>query len=226
MFLSPAEAAIRLKISERRVRALLEDGRIPAERVSGRWVIAESDVSKYQPGGLAGRPLSEKSAWQLALQAWVDASRRAPAPELSAVEKYRANQRLARLKDAPDPLALIRSWLVNRAEKVEFSSSPSDLGQMRDDQRIRLSGVSHPDSGLLANSELEAYVCRKDFDSLIRDWFLVKAAAGQRPNVVLHVADEIPEKLPPLLVAADLAERAGVREQNAARDIIRSIHAG
>ncbi len=69
---------------------------------------------------------------------------------------------------------------------------------------------------------------RQDLDSLVREWFLVKARPGQRPNVLLHVAEGLPQSLPALFVAADLAERAGVRERQAARDlIVRSVlHAG
>jgi excisionase family DNA binding protein len=223
MILSPAEAAPRLKMSERRVRALLEEGRIPGQRVSGRWVIDEADVARYQPGNPAGRPLSEKSAWDLIRHARNAAAHGMPGHGLSPVEKHRLNQRLERLRESPDPLGLLRSLLAKRAEKAEFSSSPADLGELREDPRIHISGVSHPTSGLLSNSELEAYVSRKDFQALVKDWFLVRPAAGQRPNVVLHVADEVPEELPPLLVAADLAERPGVREHNAALDIIRSI---
>jgi excisionase family DNA binding protein len=225
MILSPAEAAERLKISERRVRALLEEGRIPAERVSGRWVIDEAAVSQHQPGGPAGRPLSERSAWQLICHARNDAVHGVDGRGLAPVERHRLKQRLSRLQDATDPLSVIRSMLVKRAEKAEFSSSPADLMELREDPRIRPSGVSHPDAGLLSNSELEAYVSRRDFEAVVKDWFLVKAAAGQRPNVVLHIADEIPEELPLLLVAADLAERPGVREHNAALDLIRRIHA-
>lgn len=69
-----------------------------------------------------------------------------------------------------------------------------------------------------------SYLSRKDFDALIRDWFLVKPRPGQRPNVVLHVAEDVPDELPPLVIAADLAERPGIREQEAAREIIRRIH--
>ncbi|MET3919284.1 helix-turn-helix domain-containing protein [Arthrobacter sp. UYEF20] len=224
MVLSPAEAALRLKISARRVRALLEEGRIPAQRVSGRWIIDESDVSRYQPGSPAGRPLSERSAWQLIRHARNDLAHGLASHDLAPVERHRLKQRLNRLQESPDPLSLLRSMLSKRAEKAEFSSSPADLAELREDPRVRPSGVSHPDSGLLSNSELEAYVSRKDFEALVRDWFLVKPRAGQRPNVVLHVAEEVPDKLPSLLVAADLAERPGVREQNSALEIIRRIH--
>lgn len=225
MALSPAEAAERLDISERRVRALLKEGRIPAQRVSGRWVIDELDVNQYRPGRPAGRPLSERNAWQFVLLTANTQKQGADFFELSAVEKHRLHRRLCRLQAASDPLSLLSSLLAKRAEKEEYSSSPADLAELREDDRLRLSGVSHKASGLLSNSEIEAYVSRKDFDSLILDWFLVKPRQGQRPNVVLHVAEEVPDELPLLLVAADLAERPGVREQDAALDLIRRIHA-
>ena len=126
---------------------------------------------------------------------------------------------------SPDPLPLVCSMLAKRAERVELISSPGDLGDLREDPRLRLSGVSHRSSALLSTSEVEAYVKRKDYDALIRSWFLVKPRPGQRPNVILRIANEVPEQLPPLLIAADLAERPGVREQQAAREILRKIHA-
>ncbi|MET4143905.1 helix-turn-helix domain-containing protein [Arthrobacter sp. UYCo732] len=224
MVLSSAEAAVRLNISERRVRALLEEGRMPAQRVSGRWVIDEADVAKYQPGRPAGRPLSERSAWQFVIKACNNADSSLE-QVLSPIEKHRVNARLERLKESADPLNLVRSLLSKRAEKAEFSSSPADLAELREDPRLRLSGVSHPDSGLLSNSEVEAYVCREDFDSLIKDWLLVRPSPGHRSNVVLHVAEEVPEELPPLVIAADLAERPGVREHEAARNILVRVYA-
>jgi hypothetical protein len=94
---------------------------------------------------------------------------------------------------------------------------------MREDKRIHLSGISHPAAGLLSNSEVEAYVQRDRFDDVVRDWFLVEPSPHKRPNVVLRVAGHVPEVLPPLAVAADLAERPGFREQQAALEIVRSL---
>lgn len=223
MPLSVPELAKHLNVNESRARLLVQSGRIPAQKVAGRWVIDEADVSRYRPAA-PGRPLSERSAWQLIRHAR-NAAAHDPAEDLDPVERYRLKQRLHRLQDSPDPLNLICSLLAKRADKAEFSSSPADIAGLREDPRLRLSGVSHPDSGLLSSSELEAYVSRKNFGELVKDWFLVKASAGQRPNVVLHVADDVPDELPPLLIAADLAERPGFREQQAAREILRSIRA-
>lgn len=218
MALSILELAERLGVSPARARAIVASGNIKAERVGSYWVVDESEVAKYQPR--VGRPLSELNAWRM-----VRYSADGHLPDAHPMEKSRLRDHLMSLKYAADPGAKLCSLLAKRAEKAEYSSSPADLAALREDPRVRLSGVSHPDSGLLSNSEVEAYVSWKDFEALVKDWFLVKARAGQRPNVVLHVAADIPDELPLLLIAADLAERPGVREQEAAREIIRRIHA-
>ncbi|WP_457967975.1 hypothetical protein M1E17_05705 [Arthrobacter sp. D1-29] len=144
---------------------------------------------------------------------------------MSPVERYRLNQRLQRWKDAAFSAPLLLALLANRADRLEFSAGRGDIPELKKDPRLRPSGVSHPESGLLANSELEAYVSRGDVDALLRDWFLVETKPGQRANVVLRVANDVPDELPLLVVAADLAERPGAREQEAARELIRSLRA-
>lgn len=230
MPLSIPELAKRLNVNESRARHLVQSGRIRGQRVGGRWLVEEADAAQYRPGTPAGRPLSERSARQLALfldflPSFDDDVESDLLIDLSPVEKHRLNRRLQRLQESPDPLALIGALLAHRAEKAEYSSSPADIAELREDPRLRLSGVSHQESGLLSNSEVEAYVSRKDADAVVRDWLLVQPRAGQRPNVVLHVAEEVPDELPLLFIAADLAERPGAREQEAAREILGRIDA-
>lgn len=225
MALSIPQLAKRLNISESRARFLVQSGRIRGQRVGGRWVIDEVDAAQYRAGAPAGRPLSERSAWQLMMHLW--AAKTGPFNpdlDLSPVERYRLNRRVHRLEEFSDSIDPLVAWLANRAKKFEFSSSPADIAELREDPRIHLTGVSHRLSGLLTNSEIEAYVQRDDFDALVEEWFLVRATPGKRPNVLLRVAAHVPDELPPLAVAADLAERPGFREQQAAREILRSIH--
>ncbi|MCT9870866.1 helix-turn-helix domain-containing protein [Paenarthrobacter aurescens] len=226
MALSIPELAKRLNVNESRARQLVQSGRIRGQRVGGRWIVEEADAAQYRPGKPAGRPLSERSAWLLMSCFWDDSPRHSLLEHLdpSPVEKHRLKERISRLQDSPD-LPELLAWLANRAEKFEFSSSPSDIAELREDKRIHLSGVSHPRSGLLANSEVEAYVQRDDLRDVVKDWFLVEPYPGKRPNVILRAAERVPSELPPLVVAADLAERPGVREQQAAREILKSIHA-
>ncbi len=227
MVLSIPELANRLNVHESRARQLVHSGRIRGQRVGGRWIVDEADAAQYRPGKPAGRPLSERSAWQLMSCFWEDSPRHSPLGYLepSPVEKHRLKERINRLQDSPDLIKLLAAWLANRAEKFEFSSSPDDIAELREDKRIHLSGVSHPCSGLLANSEVEAYVRRNELQDVVKDWFLVEPSPGRRPNVILRAAEQVPDELPPLVVAADLAERPGVREQQAAREILRNIHA-
>lgn len=227
MALSISELANRLHVNESRARHLVHSGRIRGQRVGGRWIVEEADAAQYRPGKPAGRPLSERSAWLLMSSFGDESPSRSLLDdfELSPIEKHRLNERIKRLQDSPDSQELLAAWLANRAEKFEFSSNPADIAELRADKRIHVSGVSHPRSGLLANSELEAYVRRDQLMDVVKDWFLVEPAFGKRPNVVLRAAEQIPHELPPLAVAADLAERPGVREQQAAREILGGVHA-
>jgi excisionase family DNA binding protein len=230
MPLSIPELAKRLNVNESRARHLVQSGRIRGQRVGGRWLVDEADAAQYQPGAPAGRPLSERSAWQLALYAnaaWHDnlSSLENCEFRFSPVEKYRVNQRFQRWAADSFSISLLRSLLANRADRLEFLASPADIPELKEDKRLKPSGVSHPDAGLLANSELEAYVSRNEVHDVVKDWFLVDSKPGQRANVILHVAEDVPDEVPLIMVAADLAERPGAREQQAARELVRSIHA-
>jgi excisionase family DNA binding protein len=58
-FLSTKDAAQRLGVSARRVRALIDAERLPAIKVGHTWIINEADlacVAKRKPGWQAGVP--------------------------------------------------------------------------------------------------------------------------------------------------------------------------
>ena len=113
--------------------------------------------------------------------------------------------------------------LARRADNELLSCPRADLADLRRDARIRLSGVSHPEAGLLTNAEVEAYVDRRDFHALTKHWFLTN---GQRPSILFHLTENIPTELGLLAVATDLAERCGTREKAAAADIIDRLRPG
>src|SRR4051812_43271646 len=54
------EAAARLGVSDRRVRALIDSERLAARRAGGRWLIDEAGLSG---GVVASRPMSPRMAW-------------------------------------------------------------------------------------------------------------------------------------------------------------------
>jgi len=70
-FLSPAEAADRLGVTQRRIYALINENRLRAERVGGRLLIDRDDVEVRASSGAsnAGRPFSPRRAWALLLLA-------------------------------------------------------------------------------------------------------------------------------------------------------------
>lgn len=224
MQLSVSESAKRLGVSERRVRAMLEAGGIAGEKIGGRWIV--SDLGRAAIERAPVRPLSPRACWILIDSA--DAARARAARVTSAVEKHRLGERLSRLRAASDPLPLLGTWLVNRAEPRRLHASPAYLKDMRADSRLALSGVSHPDSGLLAGNEVEAYVPAATLRDLVDDYLLVSRRADSPANVLLHVIQDAEDaarglherSVPLLAIAADLAEHAGVREHDAARDLV------
>lgn len=55
--LTTTQAAQFLRVSVRRVQALVAGGRLPATRVNGDWWLAEADVVAYAASRRTGRPL-------------------------------------------------------------------------------------------------------------------------------------------------------------------------
>jgi excisionase family DNA binding protein len=57
--LSTQQAADKKGVTVRRIRALIEDGKLKAEKVGRDWVIEESELEKIQTYGKSGRPKKE-----------------------------------------------------------------------------------------------------------------------------------------------------------------------
>ncbi|MCQ9163583.1 hypothetical protein [Arthrobacter sp. STN4] len=122
-----------------------------------------------------------------------------------------------------NPEGQLRAWLSASAGAVDFAIGNADIPELREDPNIRLSGISDARSGLLPGNEVEAYVAKADLDRIRADWFLVPAGRGRRANVVLRAVHNIPDEVPAIFSAMDLAECPGSREQSAADSIIRSV---
>jgi hypothetical protein len=122
--------------------------------------------------------------------------------------------------------SLLRSWLRNRAARRLYRASPLDLPDLRADERVLLSGLSHPQSGIASGDLVEGYVRAGDLDPLVQAYLLIPVAAGAAP-VILHVMPaEAPDDLrdiPLLLLAADLAEHRGPREEARAAELLREL---
>jgi hypothetical protein len=59
----------------------------------------------------------------------------------------------------------------------------------------------------------------KDADAFLANQFIVPARSSPRANVVFHVSSPLPP-VSPLLIAADLADYRGDREDNLAREVL------
>lgn len=237
MMLSVKEAAEALSLSPARIRKLIEDGKIRADKVGSQWILDELEVKRYRkaPGG---RPAHHDTAWGY-LNSLEDRRKKVPSEGGGAYERKlpqtsrqtlerwtRWTDRLLSSSTGDELLINFLSKVDSRAERRLFTADRDDIPDLRSDPRIVLAGVSHPSSGLLTNSEVEAYVDDDDVESLRKDFFLIPAKSDRAANVILHVADEIPEKLPLAAVAADLAEHHGPREQDQATKLLRNILAG
>lgn len=58
--LSLKEAAERLGVSARRVNQLIDENKLPAQKIGNSYVIDEDDLSKVKTYGKRGRPKKEK----------------------------------------------------------------------------------------------------------------------------------------------------------------------
>lgn len=235
--LSVAEAAERLGVSKQRVLRRIADGSLPADSVGYQWVINEAALVPVAEVSRVGRPLSERSACALIALSVPGGE---PPAALAASEKSRARKRLHHLlaravsaspsseQEFRDVSFLLRSMLRNRAGRRLFRASPSDLPDLRQDRRLVLSGLSHPDSGIASGGLVEGYV--RDLDlGVVEDDYLLSPGVGDRDaNVVLHVFSfaglrDLAHDGAPLLLAADLVEHRGPREEARAVELLRAV---
>ncbi|NVM99306.1 helix-turn-helix domain-containing protein [Arthrobacter sp. SDTb3-6] len=63
MVLGANDVAKRLGVGPERVRELIHEGRLKAQKVGGQWVVDEGDVVDKIWNKSAGRPLSPKMPW-------------------------------------------------------------------------------------------------------------------------------------------------------------------
>ncbi len=90
-------------------------------------------------------------------------------------------------------------------------------------ERVARGGIRDGGWRVAAAGEAELYVSKSDADSVARKWMLV---SSDRPNVRMHVVDELPDGSIPLAwILADLAERGGPRESQQVRELLRGASA-
>lgn len=208
---SVAEFAKREGVSPRRVRALIEQGAIPARRVGRQWLIDQS--SAHRPA--LSRPLADR------MRANLLAILSGDAPEgLSASERARLRRYRNELMRSPDPDRILGAWIREQAP-LKLQVAPSDLADLAADERIVKSGFSDPRAEIAAAGQLEARIAKDDAAAIRREYLL---RPSERPNVLLHLADEKPPSPLPLgLLLVDLAHHDGVRERSRVAELLRKV---
>jgi excisionase family DNA binding protein len=188
------DAAQRLGVSDRRVRALIDSGRLRAQRLGRVWMIEPSALGSVDGERAPGRPLNADSAWAELL-----GDRQAP---------------------AADP-PMLRSRYRGRSERHELDSP--DIDASLNDPDIRLGGWAAGLSfdGLLDDNRSQlnvVYVGALSFGPWSDRHWLIPSSS---PRLIAHVVgDEIARALisrssrfvPARAAAVDLAELGGARE--------------
>lgn len=211
--LSVAEFAAGVGISVARARQLAVAGQVRAEKVGSQWVVADGEVNRWS--AMPSRPMVERIAWAAAVMAdggragWLDSS-----------ERSRLRRRLGSLRDSADPVAQVQAWMWSRGDVGWWHADAESLRDVA--QRVRLSGVSSSGSQISSGGLVEGFVSPEELEGLVEEFWLVPADPGQG-EVLLRVSDFARDRVPRLMVAADLADHRRSREVDAAERIIRDV---
>jgi excisionase family DNA binding protein len=199
---SVSQAAECLSVNERRVRQLIELGRLPAHKVGKQWVIDSIDLAEMQRADRkAGRPYSSRNAWGILVMA----AGRQPT--------WLSNSEQKRLRGILESqgIAQLLPRLSRRSEVLEWYVHPSLLERLSADRRTVVSGAGAVDS-LIDESLVEVYFPSSARQELESDFFVDSGA--DRPNVRARSVDG-PWPFDPgqntadrTVVAADLLDHA------------------
>lgn len=184
--LSVSDAAQELKLNPSRVRSLIADGSLRADKVAGRWLVHSASVSaRLREPMPPGRPMAARNVWAMLLAASGE-----PFPDgLDPAVRWRLRQALAH-----QGVVAVRSRLERRAEVQRYWALPGELRVLLRSKDIVLSGSSAAgvfDLPLAAPDAIDAYVRASRKNELIREHGLEEIDAVGQDNVILRaVPDE------------------------------------
>ncbi|MBC7592616.1 MAG: helix-turn-helix domain-containing protein [Kineosporiaceae bacterium] len=226
---SVAEAARRLGVGVPRIHKRIADGSLRAERIGSQWVVDELSLLRVAERNEPGRPLSARSAWAIiALAEGDDEALSRLAPSERARAKARLNELLDLAANRPQGEAevrcissVLRLMFRNRAARVLRKAADADLPGLREEGRWQ--SLASPAISGIASSDVDGYLAGRDVDALSRDFLLMPADSDA--NVVLHVLPEGQQAYPQskLLLAADLADQRGPREELRAAELLLEV---
>lgn len=214
--MGPRAAALRLGVSERRVRALAGGGRLQARKVGGRWLIDPEAVDRRRAiGAPPGRPVAAETAWAILFRASGER------PSWPATRDRSRSARVRRLR----PHQLAR--LGRRAEVRHFVGSLAAQDALRRHPHAVATGVSAAGglgTDVVAHGVVEAYLPEAEAERFARR-FALRATDGSRANIILRAASFWPfggqRVAPRAAVAVDLAESIDERRRRAGLRLLR-----
>lgn len=225
-WISVADAAEKLDVSERQVRRLAADGELGARLVSDRWLVNAAAVrARAQAEPRAGRPLSSEMAWAVLAAAAAGFADDVDGDPLEVVRDRRVRHRLrGLLSDAPPP-ARWGQWLRRRAQAQRIWVHPGVLERFSSDPRIHQGGgpaAVESGAGLSGGDRNVFYVAAADADAVLSAY---RARPDDEGQVVLMVVPaDVPEAalgddglaVSPAVALVDLLGSPDARERHGA----------
>lgn len=217
---SVSDAAKRLGLSARRVRALAANGRIPAQKIANRWFVEVDRLNeRSRSAGARGRPFSAKHSLGLLYLASGD-----DAPGLSEYEKWRLRRyALPRLQS-------LLPRLRGRANVHSFNAPDSVVKRLASDANFVRSGVSAAEqyrADISGRSVLDGYYSERDLKDLAYRYALQPGPEAAANLIVRGIddADVLSGRryMPVAVVAADLADSVDARSRRAGVQLLRRL---
>jgi hypothetical protein len=117
--------------------------------------------------------------------------------------------------------SVLRAVLRNRARRELRKAADADLPALREDPRWK--SIISPAASGIASTDVDGYVSSQDFKPLAEEFLLMPADSGA--NVIVHVLPHGQKAYPGsrLLLAADLAEQRGPRDELRAAELLHEV---
>jgi hypothetical protein len=220
--ISVPEAARELKLNPSRVRSLIADGSLRADKIAGRWLVHSESVAARQREPMPpGRPMAPRNVWAMLLAASGE-----PFPDgLDPAVRWRLRQALAH-----QGLVSVRSRLERRANVERYWALPGELSVLRGSKDIVLTGSSA--AGVLglelaAPDTIDAYVPAARLAELVDEHGLQEVDKAGQDNVILRVVGDeawlLDERdvAPVAAVALDLSFYADSRSARVGHNLLK-----
>jgi excisionase family DNA binding protein len=229
--LTTDEAAKRLGVSSRRVRALIEQGDLEATRVGRSHLVQAESLARLSINRASGRSLSARTSWVALLSdlGSGDFDEQASSAGMSRSERVRVLAiRQRRVEDW--------SWLARRrATTKRYAIRDAYLTRLLADRRVVRSGLSaireHDVDLTVHTGSAEVYVDQKLASDLPNDYLLRADALGA---VIVHAVDTdallgrfgVSAVMTAATVGVDLAESDDMRTRRAGYELLGRVLRG